>query len=260
LLPTLGRTDKDLRQGAEQCVSTEDSSSTVRASRGVQLPIDEMQRSEPAIVAQLAHALGCAPAVPWLALADDYAALRDRIERCQRGVTAGFEDYNGKLAADGRFALPNSAAQRRWRTASGKAQFLAHPMRDDSPVALARRRHGDQVLTLMTIRAHDQFNTTVYSQDDRYRDVHGDRRVVFLNAGDLAARGLRDGDRVDIETLVDDGHQRRVSAFTARAWDIPAGCAAAYYPEASGLIAASVHSSHTQTPLYKEMPVRVTAA
>jgi molybdopterin-dependent oxidoreductase alpha subunit len=260
LLPTLGRTDKDLRQGAEQCVSTEDSSSTVRASRGVQLPIDEMQRSEPAIVAQLAHALGCAPAVPWLALADDYAALRDRIERCQRGVTAGFEDYNGKLAADGRFALPNSAAQRRWRTASGKAQFLAHPMRDDSPVALARRRHGDQVLTLMTIRAHDQFNTTVYSQDDRYRDVHGDRRVVFLNAGDLAARGLRDGDRVDIETLVDDGHQRRVSAFTARAWDIPTGCAAAYYPEASGLIAASVHSSHTQTPLYKEMPVRVTAA
>jgi anaerobic selenocysteine-containing dehydrogenase len=81
--------------------------------------------------------------------------------------------------------------------------------------------------------------------------------VVFLNAGDLAARGLRDGDRVDIETLVDDGHERRVSNFTARAWEIPPGCAAAYYPEASGLVAASTFSSGTRTPLYKEMPVRV---
>ena len=85
--------------------------------------------------------------------------------------------------------------------------------------------HGDAALTLMTLRAHDQFNTTVYSQDDRYRNVIGDRRVIFLNAIDLAARGLCDGDRVDIETLVDDGLDRRVSNFTARAWDIPPGCA-----------------------------------
>lgn len=260
LLPTLGRTDKDLRQGAEQCISTEDSMSNVRASRGVQMPITELQRSEPAIVAQLANALGCAPAVPWQTLADDYAALRERIEHCQRGVTPGFEDYNRKLAADGRFALPNPAAQRRWNTASGKAQFMTHPLRDDTPVALARRQHGEAVLTLMTVRAHDQFNTTVYSHDDRYRDVTGDRRVIFLNANDLAARGLKDGDRVDIETLVDDGHHRQVSSFTARAWDIPPGCAAAYYPEASGLIAASAFSAHTRTPLYKEMPVRVVAA
>ena len=111
----------------------------------------------------------------------------------------------------------------------------------------------------MTIRAHDQFNTTVYSADDRYRGVSGDRRVVFLHADDITARGLRDGDRIDIETLVDDGHVRRVTAFTARAWDIPRGCAAAYFPEASGLIAASTFSTHTRTPLYKEMPVRVVA-
>ena len=260
LLPTLGRTDKDLRRGAEQCISTEDSMSNVRASRGVQAPITESQRSEPAIVAQLAHALGCAPDVPWLALADDYAALRERIERCQRGVTQGFEDYNRKLASDGRFTLPNAAAQRHWNTVSGKARFIAHPLRDDSPVALARKRHGDAVLTLMTIRAHDQFNTTVYSADDRYRDVQGDRRVLFMHANDLAARGLRDGDRVDIETLVDDGHTRRVEGFTARAHDIARGCVAAYFPEASGLIAASTFSAHTRTPLYKEMPVRVSAS
>jgi molybdopterin-dependent oxidoreductase alpha subunit len=257
LLPTLGRTDKDLRAGAEQCISTEDSMSNVRASRGAQQPISEAQRSEPVIVAQLADALGCAPSVPWKALTDDYAVLRERIEHCQHGVTAGFHDYNARLEADGRFALPNYAAERIWHTASGKAQFKAHPLRDDDLVTLARQRHGDAALTLMTLRAHDQFNTTVYSQDDRYRNVAGDRRVIFLNAGDLAARGLRDGDPVDIETLVDDGHERRVNGFTARAWDIPPGCAAAYYPEASGLIAASSFSSGTRTPLYKEMPVRV---
>ena len=260
LLPTLGRTDKDLRQGAEQCISTEDSMSNVRASRGVQAPLAEAQRSEPAIVAQLAHALGCAPSVPWLAMADDYAALRERIERCQRGVTAGFDDYNRKLITDGRFALPNAAAQRRWNTANGKARFIAHPLRNDSPVAIARKRYGDAALILMTIRAHDQFNTTVYSADDRYRDVQGDRRVIFMHANDLTARGLRDGDRVDIETLIDDGHTRRVTGFTAHAHDIAPGCVAAYFPEASGLIAAGTYSAHTRTPLYKEMPVRVVAS
>ena len=259
LLPTLGRTDQDLRAGSEQCVSTEDSASMVRSSRGLQRPISQAQRSEPAIVAELAHALALAPMVPWLRFADDYSLLRDRIEQCQRGITQGFQQYNQKLAEHGRFALVNDAAQRRWHTSSGKAQFLTHALRDDSPVALARQRHGDQVLTLMTIRAHDQFNTTVYSQDDRYRDVQGDRRVIFLNQADLAARGLRDGDRVDIETLVDDGIQRRLFGFTARAWDIPPGCAAAYYPEAGALIAASTVSAHTHTPLYKEMPVRVSA-
>ncbi len=259
LLPTLGRTDKDLRGGGEQCISTEDSMSNVRASHGVQAPISREQLSEPAIVALLAHALGSAPAVPWTILAEDYAAIRNHIERCQRGITPGFDNYNRKLIDDGRFALPNSAAQRHWKTANGKAQFVVQPLRNDSPVALARQRYGDAVLTLMTVRAHDQFNTTVYSSDDRYRDVYGDRRVVFMNAADLAARGLREGDAVDIETLVDDGHERRVSAFTARAWDIPQGCAAAYYPEASGLIAASTWSANTRTPLYKEMPVRVTA-
>ncbi|MCC8361820.1 FdhF/YdeP family oxidoreductase [Lysobacter sp. A6] len=260
LLPTLGRTDRDLRPGGEQCISTEDSSSTVRASRGVQAPISELQRSEPAIVAELAQAIGAAPSVPWGEFADDYASIRDRIERCQRGVNVGFDGFNERLMRDGRFMLPNAAAHRQWNTANGKARFMAHALREDTPVRLARRTHGDAALTLMTMRAHDQFNTTVYSSDDRYRGVEGDRRVVFLNADDLARRGLRDGDRVDIECLVDDGHVRRVEAFTARAWDIPPGCCAAYYPEASSLIASSVYAAGAHTPLYKEMPVKVTRA
>ena len=257
LLPTLGRTDRDLRPHGEQCVSTEDSSGTVRASRGIQKPISERQRSEPAIVAQLAQALGCAPAVPWARFADDYAALRERIERCQRGVTDGFERYNERLMREGRFVLPNPVAARQWRTESGRAEFRVHPFDDHTPLALARRRHGEAVLALMTVRAHDQFNTTVYSADDRYRGIEGDRRVVFLNPEDLAARSLADGDRVDVETLVDDGHTRRVSGWTARARDLPRGCCAAYYPEANALIAGSVFCAGARTPLYKEMPVRV---
>jgi anaerobic selenocysteine-containing dehydrogenase len=259
LLPTLGRTDQDLRGGCEQTISTEDSSSTVRASHGLQRPISELQRSEPAIVAELAHALGCAPAVPWLAFADDYALLRARIEQCQRGITPGFEDFDARLQAQGRIALPNAAAERRWKTASGRARFQVHAFDGDTPVRRARRRHGKDVLTLMTIRAHDQFNTTVYSADDRYRDVAGDRRVVFLNAEDLAARGLADGELVELEALAEDGIERRVRDFRARAWELPRGCAAAYYPEASGLVSASTVSAHTHTPLYKEVPIRVLA-
>jgi molybdopterin-dependent oxidoreductase alpha subunit len=257
LLPTLGRTDKDLRGGCEQTISTEDSSSTVRASHGIQRPISELQRSEPAIVAGLAHALGCAPMVPWLAFADDYALLRERIEECQRGITAGFEEFNARLDAHGRIVLPNAAAERRWTTASGRAQFKVHAFDEGTPLRVARRRHGDEVLALMTIRAHDQFNTTVYSDDDRYRDVAGERRVVFLNAADLAARGLADGDPVELEALAEDGIERRLSGFRARAWDLPSGCAAAYYPEASALVSASTVSAHAHTPLYKEVPVRV---
>jgi anaerobic selenocysteine-containing dehydrogenase len=198
--------------------------------------------------------------VPWLAFADDYAALRERIEQCQCGITAGFERFNEKLDSDGRLDLPNAAAQRRWKTASGKAQFRVHAFDEDTPLRRARREHGDEALALMTIRAHDQFNTTVYSQDDRYRDIAGDRRVLFLPESALAARGLHDGQKVDVEAICDDGIERVLRDFTVRVRDLPAGCAAAYYPEASGLVPATVFSAGTHTPLYKEVPVRVRAS
>ncbi len=262
LLPTLGRTDIDQRGGHLQIISTEDSMSNVRASRGRQTPLSDQQMSEPAIVAhigaQLAvHGRAHAANVPWLALADDYAQIRELIERCQREVTAGFEDYNRKLAEQGRFHLPNSATQRRWRTASGKAEFRVHPLLTDGPVQRARARLGDQVLTLMTLRSHDQFNTTVYGYDDRYRDVYGDRRVLFLHAADAQARGLSAGDRVDIEAISDDGIARRVDNFRVVFQDIARGCAAAYFPEASALVALDNCSAQTRTPAYKEVPVLI---
>ena len=259
LLPTLGRTDKDLSGGQAQCISTEDSSSTVRASRGVQSPISERQLSEPMIVTRLGDAIGRAPAVPWLALADDYGRIRDAIEQCQRGVTEGFDDYRERLEKEGRFHLPNSAAQRRWATASRRANLIPAALVTETPLSTARDRHGADVLALMTIRAHDQFNTTVYSNDDRYRDVAGDRRVLFIHADDLAQRGLHEGQRVDIEALVDDGVSRRAETFTLRAFDIARGCVAAYFPEASGLVPASNYSTGTRTPIYKEVPVRLLA-
>ncbi|MCB1560381.1 MAG: hypothetical protein KDI75_04730, partial [Xanthomonadales bacterium] len=255
LLPTLGRTDKDLSGGRAQCISTEDSSSTVRASRGVQSPISERQLSEPVIVARLGNAIGRAPAVPWLSLADDYGRIRDAIEHCQRGVTEGFDDYRVRLEQEGRFHLPNAAAERRWATQGQKAKLIPAPLVAETPLTTARDRHGADVLALMTIRAHDQFNTTVYSDDDRYRDVAGDRRALFAHADDLAERGLREGQRVDVESLIDDGVSRRVEGFTLRAFDIARGCVAAYFPEASGLVPASHYSSGSRTPIYKEVPV-----
>ncbi|HET9047447.1 MAG TPA: FdhF/YdeP family oxidoreductase [Chiayiivirga sp.] len=257
LLPTLGRTDKDLSGGRMQSVSTEDTSSTVRVSRGVQSALSEGQLSEPMIVARLAHAMAATDAVPWLDLVADYDRIRDAIEYCQRGVTDGFDDYSKRLHADGRFRLPNSAAHRRWATASGRAHFHAAPLHRETPLSRARQQHGPAVMVLMTIRAHDQFNTTVYSNDDRYRGVAGNRRVLFANADDLAQRGLKEGDSVAIESLIEDGIVRRVDDFRLRAIDIARGCLAAYFPEAGALVPASHYSADTRTPIYKEVPVRI---
>lgn len=267
LLPTLGRTDIDTRQGAVQFVTTEDSMSVVRSSRGIQAPIDEAQQiSEPAIVAnmgaQISAHIGAqlgSTAIPWLELANDYARIRNCIEQAQLDVTPGFEQFNQRLEAQGRVQLPNRAAQRQFATASGKAEFKVHALPTNTALQLARQQQGqdpsEAVLSLMTIRAHDQFNTTVYSNDDRYRGVFGNRRVVLVHADDLQARGLQPGDVVDLHAVSTDGIARRTDGFTAVAYDIPLGCVAAYFPEASALLAAGVHASQTQTPAYKNVPV-----
>jgi len=258
LLPTLGRTDLDIRSGIAQAISVEDSMSMTHASSGIQLPLSNAMLGEPAIVCGIGEAL-LHQVVPWRALAEDYQLIRDKIESCMNGVLDGFDQYNQRLAQPGGFHLPNQAAERHWKTASGKAEFRAHGLQQESAIARARRANPD-VLTLMTVRSHDQFNTTVYSLDDRYRGIFGIRTVIFLNSRDIAARGLQDGDRVDIETVAEDGILRRVHGFRVVEYTIPVGCAAAYFPEATPLVPATLVSTHTATPAFKEIPVLVKKA
>jgi molybdopterin-dependent oxidoreductase alpha subunit len=260
LLPSLGRTDIDARSDAVQLITVEDSMSMTHASGGIKTPISHEMMGEPAIVcgigAALAEVASVGKGIRWRAFADDYAQIRDCIECCLDGVTQGFGDYNRKLERPGGFHLINHAALRQWRTPSGRAEFRVHPLPVDTHIQRARRSHPD-LLTLMTIRSHDQFNTTVYSSNDRYRGIFGSRRVIFMNAADIAARDLRDGDSVDIEAIAGDGVERVVRGFRVVGYEIPVGNAAAYFPEATPLVSVNLVSTHTATPAYKEIPVVV---
>jgi len=260
LLPSLGRTDIDARSDAVQLISVEDSMSMTHTSGGIKNPISHDMKGEPAIVCGIGAALSDVQHreahIPWQTYADDYAQIRDAIEVCLDGVTQGFADYNNKVMQPGGFHLINQASLRQWKTPSGKAEFRVHAVATDT------RRHravqaNPSALTLMTVRSHDQFNTTVYSNNDRYRGIFGGRHVIFMNADDIAERGLSDGDYVDIEAIADDGVRRVVKEFRVVKYDIPRGNAATYFPEATPLIAVDLVSTHTATPAYKEIPVVV---
>lgn len=260
LLPSLGRTDIDARSNAVQVISVEDSMSMTHASGGIKKPISPDMMGEPAIVcgigAALAQAAGKADTIGWRAFADDYALIRDRIEACVEGVIHGFDDYNAKLERPSGFHLVNDAALRRWKTASGRAEFRVHALAVEGSLHRARARHP-QVLALMTIRSHDQFNTTVYTTNDRYRGIFGSRDIVLMNAGDIEERGLEDGDVVEIETVAFDGVKRAIAGFRVVQYDIPRGCAAAYFPEATPLVPIDLVAPLTATPAYKEIPVLI---
>jgi anaerobic selenocysteine-containing dehydrogenase len=194
-------------------------------------------------VAGLARAvLGPESRVPWEELVADYDRVRERIER----VVPGFEDYNRRVREPGGFVLPSPARRRVFATPSGRAHFTVHPLPD---VSLAPGR-----LRLTTIRSHDQFNTTVYGPDDRYRGVFGDRHVVFLHAEDAAERGLAPGDRVDLTSHFR-SETRCVKGFRVVVYDIPRGCAAAYFPEANPLVAAESYAEGSRTPTYKSIEI-----
>ncbi|MBV1775177.1 FdhF/YdeP family oxidoreductase [Burkholderiaceae bacterium DAT-1] len=260
ILPCLGRTEIDMRKGQAQFVSVEDSMSMVHQSAGINLPASPQLMSEPAIIAHLAHAAVGDAHVPWLALADDYDAIRTRIESCQQGVFPGFEQFNERIRVPRGFWLPNMAALRKWQTASGKAEFRVHPIPLDTPIHRARARAGDQVLALMSIRSHDQYNTTIYGMDDRYRGVFGGREVIFISAADLARLGFVDGQMVDLHAVTEDGVPRSVQGFRLVQYDIPQGCIAGYFPEVTPLAETSLKAKGANTPASKEIPVRIVAA
>jgi len=253
ILPCLGRTEIDMQNGAAQGVTVEDSMSMVHISVGINPPASEHLLSEPAIVARLAQAtLGERSRVPWAALAADYALIRDEIEK----VFPDFARFNARVAVPGGFRLRNTASERVWSTASGKATFCAHDVPRDTPSHRARERLRDEIVfTLLTTRSHDQYNTTIYGMDDRYRGVYGQRRVVFIHAEDIRALGLRDGDWVDIRTVWDDGQERRADRFKLVAYDIPRGNLAAYYPETNPLVPLSSVALNAGTPASKSIPV-----
>jgi anaerobic selenocysteine-containing dehydrogenase len=256
LLPCLGRTEIDSQAGGPQSVTVEDSMSMVHASTGRLPPPSPFVRSEPAIIAGMAKAvLGDRYGIDWDGMMANYDRIRDAIE----GVFPGFRDYNARIKEPGGFRLPLPATERQWTTESGRAQFLIFPGVTEDP-----RVAGADVLVLTTLRSHDQYNTTIYGLDDRYRGVFGRRDVVFLNPQDIAARGLSAGDRVDVAAVPRAGEAALPGAVlrgvTIVEYAIPPGSAGAYYPEANVLVALSHYDRQSGTPSYKSVPVRITRA
>ena len=253
ILPCLGRTDVDRQAGGPQAVTVEDSFSMLHASYGQLEPLSTQMRSEPAIIAGMAKAtLGNRP-VDWDALIADY----DRIRELIADTIPGFAGFNQRVKHPGGFYLGNAARERRWNTASGLANFSAAPLPEDLLPEQVRRTGQRPDLILQTLRSHDQYNTTIYGLDDRYRGVRGQREVVFANEADIRRLGFEPGQKVDMVSLWDDGVERRVSGFTLLAFDIPAGQAAAYYPETNPLVPLESHGEGSFTPTSKFVAVRL---
>jgi len=248
ILPCLGRTEVDRQAGREQFVTVEDSMSCVHTSRGSNAPASPLLKSEPAIVAGIARMALPESGVEWEAMVADYDRIREKIE----AVLPAFAGYNRRVRQKSGFVLRHAAAHREWKTESGKAEFIPVPTPD------IRLPPGQ--LRLFTIRSHDQYNTTIYGLNDRYRGIRGARRVIFMHSDDLAERGLRSGDEVDIYAQADDGRARMVPRFRAVAYDVPRGCAAAYFPEANPLVPLGRRAEGSNTPASKLVPVTVVAA
>ncbi|KYM72641.1 FdhF/YdeP family oxidoreductase [Pantoea agglomerans] len=249
ILPTLGRTERDLQATGNQFITVEDSFSMVHASEGIGIPLAETQRSETWIVAGIAEAVLGDEKVKWRELAGDYNLIREHIA----ATIPGFADFNAKCDIPGGFYLGNAAAELRFNTPSQKAEFNASAL----PTSLFPNLDQDVPFTLQTLRSHDQYNTTIYGLDDRYRGVFGQREVVFINPDDMADLGFTEGQNVDIETLWNDGITRRVSGFKLVPYNIPRGNLAAYYPETNPLVPLNSFGDDSGTPTSKSVPVKL---
>jgi molybdopterin-dependent oxidoreductase alpha subunit len=242
ILPCLGRSERDIQDGRPRFVSVENSMSVVHRSQGSHQPTSPALRSEPAIVANLAHAtLGDRSTVPWLELARDYNRIRDEIE----AVIPGFDDYNRRVRNPNGFLLPNGPREGTFTTPSGKAGFSVDP-------APAWDMEPGTYL-MMTIRTHDQFNTTIYGLDDRYRGIYGERRVVLMHPDDFRAAGLQPDERVDIVSTYD--RERVATDFFMAPYDIARGCVATYFPEANVLVPLGLRAERSGTPASKSVKV-----
>ncbi|HWB76409.1 MAG TPA: molybdopterin dinucleotide binding domain-containing protein, partial [Nannocystaceae bacterium] len=233
--------------GHEQFVTVENSMGIVHRSQGALPPASSELRSEVRIVAELARTtLGEDSRVPWAELADDYDRIRERIAQ----VIPGFDDYNRRVREPGGFALPNGPRGRTFPTPSGKALFTVH--------AIPRLDPGEGRLLMTTIRSHDQFNTTVYDLDDRYRGIHGFRRVVLMHEHDIAHHGLHEGQLVVITSHFR-GQVRSAPGWVVVRYDIPRGNVATYFPEANVLVPVDSFADKSHTPTSKAIIVSIAA-
>ncbi|GAA0527213.1 FdhF/YdeP family oxidoreductase [Saccharopolyspora thermophila] len=246
ILPTLGRSDRDIQASGEQFVTVEDSMSMVHASRGRLEPASPHLLSEVAILCRLARrTLGNEPAIPWEEFEADYNTIRDRIAR----VIPDFDDFNARVTQPGGFRLPNPVNDRRFPTATGKALFSHNPFEMIQP--------PEGHLVLQTLRSHDQWNTIPYTTNDRYRGIHGSRRVVLVNQSDLDALGIPDRSEVDLVTVWRDGIERRARNFRVIAYPTTPGSAASYYPETNNLVPLDSTARISNTPTSKGVIIRL---
>jgi molybdopterin-dependent oxidoreductase alpha subunit len=248
ILPCLGRTERDQQRGGLQGTSVEDAMSMVHLSRGMKAPLSPHLRSEPAIIAGMAIASLPATSTPWQDYVDDYDRIRDTMAK----VLPGFEGFNERVREKYGFRIPQPAREREFRTPSGRAEFSHAPLPDAVP--------PEGKLILGTVRSHDQWNTTIYSNDDRYRGVKNLRTLVFMNRADMAERGLEEMSLVDITSIGRDGSRRSVYGYRALAYDIPQGNAAGYMPELNVLCPIGDYSRQSDQPLTKHLVVEIAAS
>ncbi|KFX67029.1 FdhF/YdeP family oxidoreductase [Paraburkholderia fungorum] len=254
ILPCLSRIEIDRQANGEQAVSMEDSTGCMHGSHGVTEPVSPDIRSEPFIVAGIANAtLQGKSTVDWNAWRDDYSRVRAAIAETYPAI---FHDFEARMWTPGGFPRPLPARERKWQTKSGKAEFMVPESLDEDPDMTARE---PEALRLMTLRSDSQFNTTIYNLDDRFRGIKGTRMVILMNRADMTSRSLEEGEQVTLQTIADDGVDRRVDGLRVVPYDIPLGCVAGYFPECNPLLPLWHHAKESKVPGAKSIPVRIAA-
>lgn len=245
ILPCLGRTEADIHNGVHQAVTVEDSMSMVHASTGRLKPASEHLLSEVGVICGLARAVFPDSAIDWEGMAENYDLIRDKIEQ----VFPDFKDFNQRIRVPGGFHLPNAAAKRQWNTPSGKAEFVISSIEEDDGLE-------QNTFVCTTLRSHDQYNTTIYGLNDRYRGIHGRRDVVFIHEKDLIEQGLQAGSKVDL--IGPSGQTLR--GLTAIAYPISRKSVGVYFPEANILVGIDDYDHQSGIPAYKSIPVQLRAS
>jgi anaerobic selenocysteine-containing dehydrogenase len=252
VLPVLGRIERDIQVSGEQSISMEDSTACIHGSRGVRAPASRHLISEVKLVAEIAKAtLDPNPHVPWDDWVDDYSRIRTAIGDTYPEV---FHDYDRRMWEPGGFHRSLPARDRVWKTKTEKANFITPRGLDEDKDA---PELGHDVLRMITLRSNDQFNTTIYGYDDRFRGVHGTRMVVLMNQDDIDRLGLREGDEVMLRTSAKDHVRRAMGGFRVTPYNIPTGCIGTYYPEANTLVPIWHYAEGSKTPAAKSVPVTV---